>query len=182
MKILRHGWNVRYGNNKSNKGIFFLLTMIFKRTMGTLMTCHVINMEFVVWRFYHCVSRSDAGEKCVDWLSLLSASTRFHPIWRLPMTQVGEIPSSYSYLIISLFRLVFYTVALVISLCGRTYQTETAMWGDMFYSATIPLVPPVTLVLHGLLPLHLYNMHVLLHNTYDIPFLLSKLLWSKFTK
>ena len=24
----------------------------------------------------------------------------------------------------------------VISLCGRTYQTETAMWGDMFYSAT----------------------------------------------
>ena len=25
----------------------------------------------------------------------------------------------------------------VISLCGQTYQTETAMWGDMFYSATI---------------------------------------------
>ncbi len=53
----------------------------------------------------------------------------------------------------------------VISLCGRTYQTETAMWGDMFYSATITLVPQVTLVLHGLLPLHpLYNIHVLLHN------------------
>ena len=37
MKILRHGWNVRYGNNKnlrnkSNKEI--LLTTIFKRTMG----------------------------------------------------------------------------------------------------------------------------------------------------
>ena len=55
--------------------------------------------------------------------------------------------------------------ASVISLCGRTYQTETAMWGDMFYSATITLVPQVTLVLHGLLPLHpLYNIHVLLHN------------------
>ncbi len=54
---------------------------------------------------------------------------------------------------------------IVISLCGRTYQTKTAMWGDMFYSATITLVPPVTLVLHGLLPLHsLYNIHVLLHN------------------
>ena len=53
----------------------------------------------------------------------------------------------------------------VISLCGRTYQTKTAMWGDMFYSATITLVPPVTLVLHGLLPLHpLYNIPVLLHN------------------
>ncbi len=53
----------------------------------------------------------------------------------------------------------------VISLCGRTYQTETDMWGDMFYSATITLVPPVTLVLHGLLPLHpLYNIPVLLHN------------------
>ena len=38
----------------------------------------------------------------------------------------------------------------------------------MFYSATITLVPLVTLVLHGLLPLHpLYNIHVLLHNTYD---------------
>ena len=71
----------------------------------------------------------------------------------------------------------------VISLCGRTYQTKAAMWGDMFYSATITLVPPVTLVLHGLLPLHsLYNIHVLLHNIYDIPFLLSKYLWSKFTK
>ena len=42
------------------------------------------------------------------------------------------------------------------------------MWRDMFYSATITLVPPVTLVLHGLLPLHpVYNIHVLLHNTYD---------------
>ena len=39
------------------------------------------------------------------------------------------------------------------------------MWGDMFYSATITLVPPVTLVLHGLLPLHhLYNTYVLFHN------------------
>ena len=28
MKILRHGWNVRYGNNKN------LLTAIFKCTMG----------------------------------------------------------------------------------------------------------------------------------------------------
>ena len=66
---------------------------------------------------------------------------------------------------------------LVISLCGRTYQTKAAMWGDMFYSATITLVPPVTLVLHGLIPLHsLYNIHVLLHNIYDIPFLLSKYL------
>ena len=53
----------------------------------------------------------------------------------------------------------------VISLCRRTYQTKTAMWGDRFYSATITLVPPVTLVLHGLLPLHsLHNIHVLLHN------------------
>ncbi len=38
MKILRHGWNVRYGNNKnlrnkSNKEKN-LLTAIFKRTMG----------------------------------------------------------------------------------------------------------------------------------------------------
>ena len=53
----------------------------------------------------------------------------------------------------------------VISLYGRIYQTETAMWGDMFYSATITLAPPVTLVLHGLLHLHpLSNIHVLLHN------------------
>ena len=53
----------------------------------------------------------------------------------------------------------------VISLCGRTYQTETAMWGDMFYSATIILILPVTLVLHGLLPLHpLYSILVLLHS------------------
>ena len=60
-------------------------------------------------------------------------------------------------------------VTLVISLCGWTYQTETAMWGG-FYSATITLVPPVTLVLYGLLPLHpLYNIHVLLHNMYDNP-------------
>ena len=52
-------------------------------------------------------------------------------------------------------------VTVVISLCGRTYQTETAMWGDMFYSATITLVPPVTLVLHGLLPLHpLHSIHI----------------------
>ena len=28
------------------------------------------------------------------------------------------------------------------------------MWGDTFYSAMITPVPPVTLVLHGLLPLH----------------------------
>ena len=47
---------------------------------------------------------------------------------------------------------------------GRTYQTETAMWGDTFYSATITLFPPVTLILHGLLPLHpLHSIHVLLH-------------------
>ena len=58
-------------------------------------------MEFVNGDFYHCASRSDAGETCVTGLSSLSASTRFHPIWRLPMTQVGEMPNSYSYLIIS---------------------------------------------------------------------------------
>ena len=39
MKILRHRWNVRYGNNKnsqnkSNKEKIYLLTAIFKRTMG----------------------------------------------------------------------------------------------------------------------------------------------------
>ena len=39
MKILRHGWNVRYGNNKnsrnkSNKEKKNLLTAIFKCTMG----------------------------------------------------------------------------------------------------------------------------------------------------
>ena len=39
MKILRHGWNVRYGNNKnlrnkSSKEKKNLLTAIFKRTMG----------------------------------------------------------------------------------------------------------------------------------------------------
>ena len=40
----------------------------------------------------------------------------------------------------------------------------------MFYSATITLVPPVTLVLHGLLPLHpLYNIPVLLHNIWHLP-------------
>ena len=42
----------------------------------------------------------------------------------------------------------------VISLCGRTYQTETAIGETCFYSATITPVPPATLVLHGLLPLH----------------------------
>ena len=56
-------------------------------------------------------------------------------------------------------------VVIGISLCGRTYQTKTDMWGETFYSATITHVPPVTLVLHGLLPLHpLCNIHVLLHN------------------
>ena len=39
MKILRRGWNIRNGKNKnsrnkSNKEFFFLLTAIFKRTMG----------------------------------------------------------------------------------------------------------------------------------------------------
>ena len=39
MKILRHGWNIRYGNNKilqnkSNKVKKNLLTAIFNRTMG----------------------------------------------------------------------------------------------------------------------------------------------------
>ena len=44
------------------------------------------------------------------------------------------------------------------------------MWGRRFYSATITLVPLVTLVLHGLLPLHpLYNIHVLLHNILPVP-------------
>ena len=56
-------------------------------------------------------------------------------------------------------------VVVVVVVVGRTCQTETAMWGDMFYSATITLVPPVTLVLHGLLPLYpLHRIHVLLHN------------------
>ena len=64
-----------------------------------------------------------------------------------------------------LFPMDIVSTPIVISLCGRTYQTKTAMWGDMFYSAMITLVPPVTLVVHGLLPLHsLYNIHVLLHN------------------
>ena len=81
--------------------------------LHTLMTSwHVISMEFVNGHFYHCVSSSDAGEKCVAGLSSLSASTWFHPIWRLPMTQVGEIPSSYK--LFDHFRLVFYTVALFI--------------------------------------------------------------------
>ena len=31
-------------------------------------------------------------------------------------------------------------VSVVICLCGQTYQTGTAMWGDTFYSATITLV------------------------------------------
>ena len=75
------------------------LTAIFKCTMDiyTWWRRVVINMEFVIGCFYHCVSCSDTGETCLDWLSLLSASTRFRPIWRLPMTQVGEIPSSYSW-------------------------------------------------------------------------------------
>ena len=55
----------------------------------------------------------------------------------------------------------------VVSLCGRTYQTETAMSGDTFYSATITLVLPVTLVLHGLLPLHPLGIPVLLHSIYE---------------
>ena len=45
----------------------------------------------------------------------------------------------------------------VISLCGRTYQTETAIGETCFYSATITPVPPATFVLHGLLPLHLLH-------------------------
>ena len=32
------------------------------------------------------------------------------------------------------------------------------MWGDTFYSATITLILSVTLVLHGLLPLHLLSL------------------------
>ena len=56
-------------------------------------------------------------------------------------------------------------VVVVISLCGRTYETETAMWGDVFLFSNDHFVPPVTLVLHGLLPLHpLCNIPVLLHN------------------
>ena len=51
--------------------------------------------------FYCCVSCCDAGETCIDWLSSSPSSMRFCPIWRPPVTQVGEIPRSYSYLIIS---------------------------------------------------------------------------------
>ena len=63
--------------------------------LHTMTLCHVINVEFVIGCFYHCVSCSE--ETCIDWLSSLSASARFRPIWRLPVTQVGEIPSSYSW-------------------------------------------------------------------------------------
>ena len=48
---------------------------------------------------------------------------------------------------------------------GEHIKPKQPCGADTFYSATITLVPPVTLVLHGLLPLHsLYNIHVLLHN------------------
>ena len=43
--------------------------------------------------------------------------------------------------------IIIIVVVVVVVVVGRTCQTETAMWGDMFYSATITLVPPVTLVL-----------------------------------
>ena len=109
MKILRHGLNVHNGKNKFTKQIQQrkknLLTAIFKCTMGiythiddvsrdTHGICErvLLPLRVTLW---------DAGETYVTGLSSLSASTRFHPIWRLPMTQVGEIPSSYSYLIIS---------------------------------------------------------------------------------
>ena len=117
MKILRHGWNVHNGKNKNlrnksnkEKNLLPFSNVPWASTHILMTLCHVICMEFVKGHFYHCVSHSDAGETCVAGLSSLSASTWFHPIWRLPMTQVGEIPSSYSYLI----RLVFYTVALFI--------------------------------------------------------------------
>ena len=63
MKILRHGWNVRYGNNKSlqnksNNGERErekILTTIFKRTMGIYTHIDDIvsrdKQEFVIWRF-----------------------------------------------------------------------------------------------------------------------------------
>ena len=105
MKILCHRWNVHYGNNKNlwNKSNKEKKSSNhdFQMYHGHWWRwCHVISMEFVIGHFYHCMSRSDAEGTCVDWLSSLSASTRFYPIWRLPMMQVGEIPSSYSYLII----------------------------------------------------------------------------------
>ena len=64
---------------------------------------------------------------------------------------------------------------IVISLCVRTYETERAMWGDMFYSATITLVPPVTVVSHGLLPLHpIHNIHLL---SFKGPQSICRLFW-----
>ena len=48
------------------------------------------------------------------------------------------------------------------------------MWGDMFYSATITLDPPVTLVLHGLLPLHsLYITYMCCFTIYDRVFAMT---------
>ena len=115
MKILRHGWNIHNGKtknsqNKSNKELFFsnrdfrMYQLPWASTHTLMTSCHMIRMEFLNGHFYHCASCSDAGETCVAGLSSFSANTQFHPIWRLPMMQVGEIPS----------RLVFYTVALFI--------------------------------------------------------------------
>ena len=58
---------------------------------------------------------------------------------------------------------------------GEHIKPEQPYGETCFYSATITLVPPVTLVLHGSLPLHpLYNIHICCFTIYDIPFLLSK--------
>ena len=69
-----------------------LLTAIFKHTMGIYThTDDGVSRDkhgICGWVLYHCMSRCDTGETCVDWLSSLSASTRFCPIWRLPMRLV----------------------------------------------------------------------------------------------
>ena len=50
-------------------------------------------------------------------------------------------------------------------LLGEHIKPKQPCGETTFYSATITLFPPVTLILHGLLPLHpLPSIHVLLHN------------------
>ena len=109
MIILRHGWNIHYGNNKnlwnkSNNVKKQSSNHDFQRYYGYTPIDDVVSrdkQEFVILALLPLRVTRWRSETCVDRLPSSSGKMQFRAIWRPPMTQVGEIPSSYIYLIIS---------------------------------------------------------------------------------
>ena len=119
--ILCHGWNVRYGNktksrNKSSnaKKIFQpWFSNVLRVSTHLLMTsCHVISKNLWFWRVYHRASHTDEEKHSSTGCHLRPVKRSFSLFGGHQVTQVGEFPSSYSYLII--LRLVFYSVVLLL--------------------------------------------------------------------